>query len=517
MSSRKSGVAARVTLAVCVTGSWLAASAAAQVALPPPSKAWGFNASLNPPGVPAGEDPRELVLDAAEAAGATHMRLGISWRAYENESSIDNPVPESFAFPIGQAIGNTQTVTLDMDYLAVTERGMTPVIIVQGAPLWASTFHQCSDPVYRLLHPNECPDGYEKGGPDGHLLYPALDRMSTFTTFVRAVAERYPDAIIEGANEPDLQHRHKKKFHPPITTVAEGQCALFAGVRSAQINPQRIVLGSGMFEPDYYTPWLQHVKARGGCYDHFSFHAYGFYGDDAQDVRSGPYSNFANGFATLRSRLEQYGNGRPFWVTETGISSTARYGQTGTLIGEDLAAHAFKPWITRLLTQEDIGGVLVHSIHDCPYQHEDCTKHAGGVGGLDRSFQVKATGTSEMPRWCWLVLNAGRNYDGCEGLTLSPVVAAAPSFYRHPRLSAQPKVGMTAEVLFFEDGEPAPTVAIIWQLCNPAGTSCSTMGSGRYYKVPASARLRTLKAIVTLENSLGTVVESAPLSSLITL
>jgi hypothetical protein len=122
-----------------------------------------------------------------------------------------------------------------------------------------------------------------------------------------------------------------------------------------------------------------------------------------------------------------------------------------------------------------------------------------------------------MPRWCWLVLNAGRNYDGCEGLTLSPVVAAAPSFYRHPRLSAQPKVGMTAEVLFFEDGEPAPTVAIIWQLCNPAGTSCSTMGSGRYYKVPASARLRTLKAIVTLENSLGTVVESTPLSSLITL
>lgn len=507
-----------ILAAACAAASLLAASAPAQISLPPESKAWGFNASLNPPNVPAGEDPRELVLDAAEAAGATHMRLGISWRAYENEkeSSVADPVPASFDFPVGQAIGNSQTISLDADYLAVTARGMTPVITVMGAPLWASTFHRCSDPAYRLLHQDLCPPGYEKGGEDGHILYPALDRMTTFKTFVTAVAERYPDAIIEGTNEPDKQYKYENEFHPKDeTTVAEGQCALFAGVRAARVNPQRIVLGAGMYDPNYYTPWLQYIRGRGGCFDHFSFHHYGFETGDSQDVRTGPYSNFAHGFQTLRSRLQQYGNGRPFWVTETGISSTAKYGQTGELIDEDLAAHAFKPWISTLLTQEDIGGVFVHSIRDCPYAGEDCTKHPGGVGGLDQSFQVKPTGTSEMPRWCWLVLKAGNSYPGCEGMTLSPVVPAPPSFYRNPRLSAQPKVGARAEVLFFEDGEPSPAVLIVWQLCNPMGTSCSDVGNGRYYMVPASARLHTLKAIVTLSNPSGTVSKSTPPSSFI--
>lgn len=502
-----------LAIILVAAGCLLAVSATAQISLPPGGKAWGFNASLHPPNAPAGEDPRKLVLDAAEAAGATHMRLGISWRAYENESSVANPIPASFAYPIGQAIGNTQTISLDEDYLAVRARGITPVILVQGAPLWASTFHKCSDSVYRLLHPDVCPNGYEQGS---HILYPALDRMTTFTTFARAVAERYPDAIIEGANEPNLQKQIYASFHPPVTTVAEGQCALFAGVRTAQVNPQRLVLGAGMYNPDYYTPWLQYVQARGGCYDNFSVHLYGFESHNAEDVRSGPYSDFAWGLAMLRDRLQQYGNGRPFWITETGISSTALYGQTGAQIGEDFAAHAFKPWISTLLNQADIGGVLVHSIRDCPYPGENCAGTIfDGVGGLDQSFQVKATNTNELPRWCWLVLSAAQSYDGCDGLTLPAVAAVAPSFYRHPVFSAKPKVGATAEVLFFEDGEPAPAVSIIWQLCNPVGTSCSTVGAGRYYKVPASARLHTLKAIITIANPSGTVIESTPLSALL--
>lgn len=108
-----------LAIILVTTGCLLAVSATAQISLPPPGKAWGFNASLRPPNAPAGEDPRKLVLDAAEAAGATHMRLGISWRAYENESSVANPIPASFAYPIGQAIGNNQTIRLDEDYLAV--------------------------------------------------------------------------------------------------------------------------------------------------------------------------------------------------------------------------------------------------------------------------------------------------------------------------------------------------------------------------------------------------------------
>lgn len=84
-----------------------------------------------------------------------------------------------------------------------------------------------------------------------------------------------------------------------------------------------------------------------------------------------------------------------------------------------------------------------------------------------------------------------------------------------PRFSSLTTVGALVEVLFFEDGEPAPAVSIVWQLCNPVGTSCSPVGAGRYYKVPAIARLHTLKAIVTLENPSGTLIESTPLSSLI--
>src|SRR5687767_2084736 len=66
-----------ILAAACAAASLLAASAPAQIALPPASKAWGFNASPHRLNVPAGEDPSELVLDAAEAAGATHMRFGI--------------------------------------------------------------------------------------------------------------------------------------------------------------------------------------------------------------------------------------------------------------------------------------------------------------------------------------------------------------------------------------------------------------------------------------------------------
>lgn len=478
-----------------------AAEVRAQGAWPPAGKAWGYNARLIPPGATS----RTPLLDAAQATGATHLRIGISWRAYERSTTAQSPIPSDFSVPVGQ-VSSGHTADVDADYLAIVERGMTPVLIVHNAPGWASTFHACKEDPLAWLDTKRCPRDWES---KADTLYPAADRLDVFQTFARAVAQRYPLAVIEGTNEPDWHAENRADYHPGPEAVADAQCALAAGVR--EVDPGRTVLTAGMYTLSYIQSYLQRLQGR-GCYSHLSFHAYG-------QIRSGPQSYLRYIVDQVKQLVATYGNGQPFWITETGISSTAGYMANGELVTERRAARALPDWVTWLASVPEVGGLLVHSLRDNPYGEDggSPTSFHYGFGGLDEQFQVKEPGAGVLPRFCWLVLSAGRDYPGCTGRTLPVPAPAAPTWFDAPVLSlAQAKPGAVAQVLFYEEGTPAPTLSIRWETCNSLGQGCVTVATGGMsYVIKTSDRLKHLRATVTLQNEHGTLASTTASSEII--
>jgi hypothetical protein len=486
----------------------MAPAATAAPAFVPPGKVFGFHSSLTPPGEPVSST---RTVDAAKAGGAEYMRIGIQWRSFENESNAQNPIPSSFASPLGQPTGHHELDRADREYLQITSRGMKPIMMIHGAPAWASTFHTCLTNLIHQLDKNKCPDGWRT---KALVLFTALDRRWQLHEFARAVALRYPEAVIEGTNEPDFQQQFQPQYHPPVETVASGQCALRDGVKAA--DPNRIVLSAGLYIMKYLEEYVRMIAGR-NCFDFLSFHLFG-----SIEVRAGFASGPQAHLERLRNALNTYQDGKDVWLTESGLTNTVRYNNpeftndTAIEMGEPLVARAYPRFVTDLLNAPDIAGLLVHSVREGSFG-EVGTQF--GFGLLRPDFTVKTPGDGSLPRWCWHVLSAGNSYPGCEGYSLpGPAAPAAPSFYKDPTLlwGSQTTVGKDSVVLFLEDGEPRPNVQVNWQRCNAVGLACTTVLQNRsvYTLVPAD-RFNRIKVVVTLGNSQGQITRETSLSPVV--
>ena len=505
MWGRKRGLLLGFVLALAVPS-----TAPAQQALPespvPPGKGFGFNATPFPPG----EGSRAL--DAAVAAGANHMRLSIHWRGYEAGTSADNPVPASLSpsRPLGSSTGHGETDRVDREYLALTGRGIKPIIAINGVPAWASTFHTCLTNPIDQVNPKTCPRNWRT---EAKVLYPAVDRFPQYREFVAAVARRYPEALIEGPNEPDYQRLTQPQFHPVMGIIVGTQCSLAVAVRS--VDPSRKILSPGFYNLPYTEEFLDELPNGHICFTHLSYHPSG-----STQIRSGPASTLE---ATLASLRLMQGPGRKLWITETGLSSYAAYNDEqyrdeATLMGEDPVARALPRWVRYLGDQPDVDGVLVHTIRQsAPGAEGD----ALGRGLLNYDWTVRATGAGTVPRFCYFVLAKGNSYPGCEGQSLpASTPPTPPSFFKAPYLIFGPdtKVGGKTAVLFLEEGNPLPdSVDIRWMSCNAIGASCQERArQSGYYTVQANDRARRLKVVVTVRNPHGVKSGETLLSPIIT-
>ena len=227
---------------------------------PPEGKIFGFNSTLW-----QHTAIDESVLD--QAVGATVQRFTVDWKSLQ-PTATDPPVP---AYAPGAAPTGTYLYKLDGIYSRLTAAGVTPLFNFLDAPTWATDYASCG------LLDTAC-----KNAASGGMLFPNAAHIQAWKSFVGAVASRYPEAIIEPWNEPNLVNYWKPTAPDPayMTTL---QCAAYQTVKALPA-PNTVTSpglggfsrartdGSQMFRTYATTMYQDGLR---GCMDVLSVHTYG--------------------------------------------------------------------------------------------------------------------------------------------------------------------------------------------------------------------------------------------------
>ena len=355
-------------------------------------KLFGFNLGYQPPG---DADPAAS-LAAMRATGVQVLRYPVPWRAFKR-TSPSQPVTEEMRADPATLPGTSTLRAYDRRYEDLVAAGITPLIILGDVPVWASLQYRCTGPLYAALNPSRCPSGWAD-----RTLFPAREFYPQWRAFVAWAAQRWPQARLEGPNEPDWAYREDPDTAPSPGAAAEIQCELH---RAAKAVDDRPVVSSAVSEPWYARGYLGRAK---GCYEVYSFHPY------PQTTELGAGSPLAYQFDALRTRRAEVGDTTPIWVTETGYAFVP-----GDLRPDDAAereaayADATRRLYNRLTTMDDVTAVLLHTLRDHPVEGRDDRANAEYHYGLFyEDWQPK-------PRACTVVGLAGGAWPGC------PVAARA--------------------------------------------------------------------------------------------
>jgi hypothetical protein len=375
-----------------------------EVGLPAP-KPFGFNQFGDM------EATHEAAL--GKLAGGTHQRVSVAWR-WLQYCPADPVLPE---LERGQEVpwnhphpGAAQHLRLiDERYEALVAAGMTPIMHPYNAPLWAWK-PQSIKPNLQSPDRSGCDDGNRPG-----VYWPRGAMLAAYARFVKRVAERYPKAIIDGWNEPNLdwhfefEDGKRKTYVASPAEMTEIQCTLYAAVKA--VDPNRLVLGPGFARTLDWEHFHQYVGGMLGlgahrCWDAFNVH---LYMQNSTDL--GDEGNFAQGLADVDAVRAQFGDASPIWVTETGFTtvSTEWYGA----VDEDAQRDASIGVYNVLMNRDDVDGVLFHTLKD---------RNGSGFGWL---FDARQAGTplpgfpgeeAYAPKkvYCEFVSLAGNTYPGCD-------------------------------------------------------------------------------------------------------
>jgi Glycosyl hydrolase catalytic core len=363
--------------------------------VPYPGKGWGFNLGYKPYGDTSGAPS----LQAMGALGVTHDRIMIQWSQVP-DTAPGHAVTPDMQTPVGQAAG-AYLQRKDTEYLDHLAAGIVPVLQVLDPPYSMSTLHNCTE-LYAPLHKTECPNGWKNAQQGTLIRWVHPDFYADWQAWVGGVAARYPQAIIEGPNEPDYAYNNSYAGSVDAPAAAAIQCKLFAGVRSID---NRTVLSAAVTstENSYVSRFIANAKPNGvRCYDAYSFHPYP--GGVNSGLGAGSY--FASVWAGLRSARTTYADTTPIWVTETGYQYPVP-GGTADAAGEATIAAADRRLYNKLVTMSDVAAVMFHTLRD----------NVTGNGDPGWGFFYTADGTHAVwdpkPRACTFVLAHGGTYTGC--------------------------------------------------------------------------------------------------------
>jgi hypothetical protein len=230
----------------------------------------------------------------AYEAGSNSQRLDVPWFFMEPSA----PVAGQHAY------SPAQLASLDLRVAWMGAFGLRPLLMVDSAPQWATDYHGCGSSCWAHVLPT------------GHLA-----QWKTFLTFL---AQRYPTAMFEINNEPNLD------WATNPSPDADGYYqVLKAGYQAIKaVGNDRIVVSGGLADnlesvngDIAFKPYAQRLYDLGLKRDmpdlRFGYHVYP-HSQPLDQVGA----QFADGISVLRQILTaNQDRGREVWVTETGTTT----------------------------------------------------------------------------------------------------------------------------------------------------------------------------------------------------
>jgi polysaccharide biosynthesis protein PslG len=219
--------------------------------------------------------------------GSSILRIALEWTTIERDRGVD------------------RWEAADRVYCGMVEAGIKPLFVVWTSPAWAVSDNRlCSrSPCWWPPHPNYLPD---------------LER------FAERAAIRYPAAVFEAWNEPNLQRYWS---HPPNPArYVSVLRAIYKGIKNG--NPGAVVLGGALSnnqgdQPDKISmrTFLRgmYTAGAGAHMDGVSFHPYPVYPDPQREVGT-------RSFAQVQEVVNEVGEGtrRRLVASELGASTTGQ-------------------------------------------------------------------------------------------------------------------------------------------------------------------------------------------------
>ncbi len=342
-------------------------------------KALGYNNT----GLPDAEIPKAVAL--LRSTGASWLRSGVYWKAEQTRNS--DPL-----------LWDRQR--LDYAYSHLEGKMM---ITILGAPYWAQ------QPCTNLLD-FDCMNARSVSRQWEHHSPPGEAYLADYARVARLVAERYPGAIVETWNEPNLGWFWSPDAISP-ERMAQMQCAAYDAVKlqsaatlvaAPGISP---TIGSDLSNtiPKLrYMDWRDYMRrlyvAMGRvCWDVFSVHPYTTSAD--LDRAGGGLSQF---YADLRAMRSQYGDSSRVFLTEIGAPTSG-----GTSVTEPQQRDLILRQIAKHFEQPEVDGVFIHTLHNSPFNNTDYVNREAHWG-------VFRFDDSPKPAACAMgILILGMAPDGC--------------------------------------------------------------------------------------------------------
>jgi hypothetical protein len=256
----------------------------------------------------------------------------------------DPPLPDEGRAPVGDLRDqDSDLARLDRAYIELTVRQIRPVIIVWDAPVWATRYARCGK---RPGPFNDC------GSATRERLVPDAAHMAAWKRFVTAVAARYPKAVIETWNEPNI-HEGDTPAAPTPEEMALTACAAHDAVKA--VDPRRTVLSPALADRDL-KPYLERMLDAGAarCWDVYSVHLY--FGEETNFEPA-----LAERLRELRDIRGAHGDHDPMWVTEAGWTTSGWFG-----VSPSQQADAIDRLRQRLSLEPDVDALIVHTLRDAP-------------------------------------------------------------------------------------------------------------------------------------------------------
>jgi len=365
------------------------------VALPPPAgKVFGFSSQLYSWATTAQQEVSyELVVHA------NAQRIGVNWNGMQ-PTPASPPLPDEGGKPVGGLTNQASSLAqVDQIYLELLRHSMRPVITLGDAPVWASDYANC-----RPLD-TAC----RNAAKAGHLP-PGGAHIGDWQRFVTAVARRYPQAVIQPWNEPNITPFWGYQTPDPAR-MSVVQCAAYNGVKGVSSSITVLSPAMAVFVGDRgdgsppFESYLDALYARSlrSCMDNLSLNFY-----PANVMQLGAGSPLAQGFVQVRRARQTNGDASPIWITETGSTSFPNHGDEQWGLTEAQQADLNLRLYNKLETMGDIHAVLFHSLRNAPTRAWVGRWQEPGYnyGFLREDFSPK-------PVFCAFAARAGSAYPGC--------------------------------------------------------------------------------------------------------
>ena len=283
--------------------------------------------------------PPTQTLRLASEIGASVVRIDIHWGWIQYLRS-------------GRESWDAQQVQhLDRFVAEAARRHIQVMATVLDTPCWASNeaAGQCSPPSaqYRGTHPPSNPQDY------AHFL----------TRLIRHEGRRI--RYYEIWNEPNLPRFWK---HPDPVFYTKLLRAAYRAIKAQ--DPRAQVLAGALSGADVNFVNRMYESGAKGYFDALSLHPYT--GDRSPDTCSVASKSFACGLVAVHRIMLRYGDQRPIWLTEFGVSVSEHESATAQARYLMRAASLVKGW-------SYVQGAIWYELYDDPTGHDG--QHYGLFGG----------------------------------------------------------------------------------------------------------------------------------------